>query len=61
MYTSPCLPNVRVHGHISLFRRKFWASKVMYRGSAADVLALQGFCANPGISPQTPQKGDNTH
>ena len=34
----------------------------MYRGSAADFLALQGFCANPGIPPQMPaQKGDYTH
>ena len=38
--------------YVSLFRRKFWASKAMYRGSAADFLALQGFCANPGIPPQ---------
>ena len=58
---SPHLPNVRVHSHVSLFRRKFWASKAMYRGSAADFLALQGFCANPGIPPQMPQKGDYTH
>ena len=33
----------------------------MDRGSAADSLALQGFCANPGIPPQMPQKGDYTH
>ena len=46
---------------VNLFRRKFWASEVMYRGSAADILALQGFCANPGILPQKPQKGDYTH
>ena len=32
----------------------------MYRGSAADFLALQGFGANPGILPQMPQKGDYT-
>ena len=48
----PHLPNVRVHSHVSLFRRKFWASKSMYRGSAAGFLALQGFCVNPGIPPQ---------
>ena len=33
----------------------------MYQGSAADFLALQGFCANPEIPPQQPQKGDYTH
>ena len=33
---SPHVPNVRVHSHVSLFSRKFWASKVLYRGSAAD-------------------------
>ena len=33
----------------------------MYRGSAADFLAHQGFRANPGIPPQKPQKGDYTH
>ena len=47
----------RVNSHVSLFRRKFWASKVMYRGSAADFLVLQRFCADPG----TPQQGDYTH
>ena len=47
--------------YVSSFRRKFWASEVMYRGSAADFLALQGFCANPGIPPQKPQKVDYTH
>ena len=50
----------RVYSHVSLFRRKFWASKVMYRGSVADVLALQGLCANPGIPPQMPQRVDCT-
>ena len=58
----PHLPNVRVNSHVSLFRRKFWDLKVMYRASAADFLALQGFCANnPGIPPQMSQKGDYTH
>ena len=61
LYTSPHLLNVRVHSHVSLFRRKFWASEVMYRGSAADFLALQGFYANSGIPPQKPQKDDYTH
>ena len=61
LYTSPHLPNVRMHTNVSLFRRKFWASNVMYRGSATNVLALQGFCVNLGISPQIPQKGDYTH
>ena len=55
---SPHLPNLGVHSHVNLFKRKFWASEVMYRGSAADFLALQGFCANPGIPSQKPQKGD---
>ena len=41
--------------------RKIWASNVMYRGSAADFLTLQEFCANPGIPPQMPQKDDYTH
>ena len=35
---SPHLPNVRVHSRVPLFSRKFWVTKVMYRGSAADVL-----------------------
>ena len=55
------LPNVRVYSHVTFFRRKLWASKAMYRGSAANFLALQGFCANPGIPPQMPQKSDYTH
>ena len=33
----------------------------MYRDSAAEFLSLQGFCGNPGIPPQIPQKGDYTH
>ena len=37
---SPHVPNVRVHSHVSLFSRKVSASKVMYRGSAADVLVV---------------------
>ena len=39
---SPHVPNVRVPSHVSLFSRKFWASKVMYRGSAADFSVV--FC-----------------
>ena len=62
LYISPYLPNVRVNRYyVSLFKIKFWASKVMYRGSAADFSVLQGFCANLGIPPQLPQKGDYTH
>ena len=58
---SPHVPNLRVHSHVSLFRRKVWASKAMYRGSAAEFLALQEFCAIPGIPQQMPQKGDDAH
>ena len=39
---SPHVPNVRVHSHVSLFSRKFWASKVIYRGSAVDLSVV--FC-----------------
>ena len=39
---SPHVPNVRMHSHESLFSRKFWASKVIYRGSAADFSVV--FC-----------------
>ena len=31
---------IRVHSYVSLFSRKVWASKVMYRGSAADFLVV---------------------
>ena len=60
IYFTPNPTNMllRVHSHVSLFKRECWASKAIYRGSAADFLALQGFCANPGIPPQMPQKGD---
>ena len=35
---SPYLPNLRrVHSHVSFFRRKVWASKVVYRDSAVQV------------------------
>ena len=39
---SPHVPNVRVHSHASLFSRKVWASKVMYRGSAVNALVVLG-------------------
>ena len=58
---STHLPKDRVHSHVPLFRGKFWASKAMYRGSAAEFLALQESCAIPGIPQQIPQKGDNAH
>ena len=60
IYFTPNPTNMllRVHSHVSLFKRECWASNAIYRGSAADFLALQGFCANPGIPPQMPQKGD---
>ena len=42
---------LRVHSHVSLFSRKVWASKVMYRGSAVNALVVLG------IPPQKmPQK-----
>ena len=44
---SPHLPNVRVHSHVSLFSRKLWASKVMYRGSAAEFLVVLCKPGNP--------------
>ena len=59
LYTSPHLPNIRMDSNVCLFRNKFWASK--YRGSAADFLALQAFCANPGIPPQKTQNDDYRH
>ena len=43
LYISPHFPYVKVNSHVSLFRRKFWDSKVIYRGSAAGVLVMQGF------------------
>ena len=47
LYTTPHLPNVRVHSHV-FFRRKFWdASKVMYRDSAADFLVVLCEPGNP--------------
>ena len=58
LYTSPHLPNLRVHSHVSFFRRKFWASKVMYRGSAADVLVVLCKSGNP-ITNAT--EGDYIH
>ena len=50
------LPNDRVNRRVSLFRRKVWASNVMYRDSTAE--GLVG-CANPAIIPsQKPQKSE---
>ena len=56
---SPHLPNVRVHSHVSLFSRKFWASKVIYRGSAADVLVVLCKPGNPTTNNAT--EVDYTH
>ena len=53
------LPNVRVHSRVSLFSRKFWASKVMYRGPAADFLVVLCKPGNPATNPTT--EGDYTH
>ena len=55
---SPHLPNVRVHSHVSLFCRKFWASKVMYRGSAAEFLVVMCKHGNPTTNAR---EGDYTH
>ena len=50
----PRVPNVRVHSHVSLFSRNVswnvWSSKVMYRGSAVNALAVLGI--PPQIMPQ---------
>ena len=56
--TSPHLPNVRVHSHVSFFRRKFWALKVMYRGSAADSSVV---LCKPGNPTTKATEGDYTH
>ena len=55
---SPHLPNVRVHSHVSFFRRKFWAPKVMSRGSAADFLVV---LCKPGNPITNTTEGDYTH
>ena len=55
---SPHVPNVRVHSHVSLFSRKFWASKVMYRGSAADILIV---LCKPGNPTANATEDDYTH
>ena len=36
-----------MHSRVSLFSRKFWASKVMYRGSTADILVVLCKPGNP--------------
>ena len=59
LYTSPHFPNVRVHRYVSFFGRKFWASKVMYRGSAADFLVVLGKPGNPTTENAT--EGDYTY
>ena len=56
---SPHLPNVRVHSHASLFSRKFWASKVMYRGSTADILVV--LCKPGNLTTNNVTEGDYTH
>ena len=55
---SPHLRNVRVHSHVPLFSRKFWASKVMYRGSAADFLVVVCKSGNPTTNAT---EGNYTH
>ena len=55
---SPHVPKVRVYSHISLFSRKFWASKVMYRGSAADILMV---LCKPGNPTANATEDDYTH
>ena len=55
---SPHLPDVRVDSHVSLFSRKFWASKVMYRGSAANLLVV---LCTPGNPTTKDTVGDYTH
>ena len=56
--STPHLLNVRVHSHVSFFRRKLWASKVMYRGSAADFLV--GLC-KPGNPTTIATEGNYMH
>ena len=58
LYTSPHLPNVRVHSYVYLFRRKFWESKIMYRGSAADFLVI---LCKPGNPTTNATEGDYRH
>ena len=55
---SPYLPNVRVHSHIYLLSRKVWASKVTYRGSAADFLVV---LCKPGNPTTNATEGDYTY
>ena len=54
----PHLPNVTLHSHVPLSSRKFWASKVMYRGSAADVSVVLCKPGNPTVNAT---EGDYTH
>ena len=55
---SPHLPNVVVHSRVSLFSRKFWVSKVMYRDLAADFLVV---LCKPGNSTSNATECDYTH
>ena len=55
---SPHLPNVRVYSHVSLFSKKFWASKVMYRGSTAEFLVV---LCKPGNPTTNVTEDDYTH
>ena len=55
---SPHVPNVRMHSHVSLFSRKFGASKVMYRGSAADISVV---LYKPGNPTANATEDDYTH
>ena len=61
-FFKACFPNDKVYScvcsHVCLFQKKFWPSKVMYRGSAAGVTVERGFCSN---LPQKPRKGDDIH
>ena len=57
---SPHVPNVRVHSHVSLLSRKFWASKVIYRGSAADFSVVLCKPGNPTTN-KTATEDDYTH
>ena len=48
---------LKVPAHVSLFSRKFWTSKLMYRGSAADFSVVLCEPRNP----TTNATGDYTH
>ena len=48
----------RVQSHVYLFSKKVWASKVMYRGSAADFLVV--LCKPRNLTTNATE-GDYTH